>query len=1140
MWTIHLLGGLTVHSDLRQVTRFRTQKAASLLAYLAVHPMPQPRETLIDLLWPDAEPEAGRHNLSNALSFLRHLLEPPGVPPGTVILADRASVRLNPAAITVDVLDFESDLAKAKADGLSEGQRLDLLLRAVERYQGALLPGFYEEWIAPETLRLESLFVQAVVQAVPLLVQAGKREVALAYAQRAVRADPLSEEATRCLMQAFSASGQPAQALRAYRQLETRLQAELDARPSLRLQRLAEHVGPSHASGTIATVPESMPLVEPGLAVVSAASDWAAPAEAREGADLVGAAPRGRLVGAEFLLRTTARFFGRQEEVARLGRMLSAPRTRLVTLTGPGGTGKTRLALEMAAHLVETPAATSGVEAPTSAVFVSLASLTDPERLFEAILRSLGVVPAANQDPLDQLVSVLEAHPYTLLILDNFEQLAEEGALHLQALLGKSAGVKLLVTSRQKLHLEGEREYRLAPLPTSGGAQSLEALLEVASIALFVDRGQAVRPDFQLTERNAVAVAQLCDYLEGLPLAIELAAARVSVFSPARILEQVQANRLGFLATRRRDAISRQRTLRAALDWSYQLLSEQEQAFLAGLSAFRGGWTLGAAQAVCALSEPATLEMLTLLRDSSLIQVTDTEEGLRFKLLETIREYALERLMESGEEDAVRGRHRDYFMAYAEQAEPELTGPEQARWLDCLEIEYENLRAAFTWSLRRSEESRRTGQRKATEAEPPLPVSVPLRFCAALRQFWSTRGHLREGRAWCDAALNPDGAQEQTAARGKALNTVGALAWLQGDNTASRAYHAESLTLFREIGYRRGIADSLNNLGVVAVQQSDYAAARAYHTESLTLFREIGDRSGTAASLNGLGVVAREQGEYAAARTNYEESLLIRRQMGDRRGMAASLNNLGMVVLDGGDYAAARAYHEESLVIRRQIGDRRGIALSLNNLGLTAVWQSDYATARAYQEESLVIQQEIGDRRGMAASLNVLGEVVFDQGDYAAAQAYQEQALLIQRELGDRRGIALSLNNLGHVVFEQGDNSIAKTLLEESLAIQRELGDKRGVAISVDCFASLAASDGLPAKAARLWGAAEALREEIGALMPPGERGRYEVRVGAAREVLGETAFAAEWVEGRTMTRQQAIAFALTLEPEAPLHRQVE
>ncbi len=564
MWTIRLLGGLAAHSSQRQITRFRTQKAASLLAYLAFHPAPQPRETLLALLWPDAEPEVGRHNLSNALSFLRHLLEPPGVSPGTVLLADRFTVRLNPAAVTTDLFAFENFLRQAEQKALSQEERLSLLRQAADLYQGPWLPGYYEEWIVPQAQRLESLFVQAVGQMVPKLLEAGQPEAALSYAQRAVTVDPLSEEAMLCLMQALSVSGQPAQALRSYRTFVQRLQDELDAEPSESLQSWVRQLGQSGSLKPSLALPTDGPPAEETACIQPLPGNLRAEEEQAIVSDRLRSAPRGRLVGGEFLLRTTTRFFDREEEIARLSKMLSSPRTRLVTLTGPGGIGKTRLALEAAAQLVEV--APSG--GPNWAAFVPLADVSEAEPLFEIILRSLGMLPVAETQPVDQLVQVLAAQPGTLLILDNFEQLAEKGAMLLHHLLAKAEGVKLLVTSRQKLQIEGEHEFHLAPLPTSAGVQTPEALLTIPSIVLFVDRAQSALPDFQLTPRNAVTVSQLCDYLEGIPLALELAAARVAVLSPTRILEQVSANRLDFLTTRRRDAASRQRTLRATLDWS--------------------------------------------------------------------------------------------------------------------------------------------------------------------------------------------------------------------------------------------------------------------------------------------------------------------------------------------------------------------------------------------------------------------------------------------------------------------------------------------------------------------------------------------------------------------------------------------
>jgi predicted ATPase/DNA-binding SARP family transcriptional activator len=1073
MWTLQLLGGLQAVSPQRQLTRFRTQKAASLLAYLGFHLSAHPRETLIDMLWPEAEIETGRHNLSNALSFLRHALEPPGVPPGTVILADRFTVRLNPAAVTTDVGAFETAVRQAEQSGLSVGERVSLLEQAVELYKGPLLPGYYEEWIAAEALRLESRFVQAAVQLVPLLLQAGKREQALAYARRAVSADPIREEATLSLMLALADLGQPAQALRAYRQLETRLEEELDTRPSPALQHLAAQAGHSEPPPSEPAATRSAPASQAELVLAPAHPNLPGREEPAPDTAMAGSAPAGRLLGGEFLLRTTTRFFGREEEVARLDKMLSTPRTRLVTLTGPGGTGKTRLALEAAAHLVN---ASEPQDRPLSrAVFVSLAEVSEADRLFEVILRALGMVPVAGQSPLDQLAQALLSLPNTLLVLDNFEQLAEEGALLVRDLLVKAVEVKLLVTSRQKLHIEGERDFHLAPLPTTGGAQTLEELLLVPSIALFVDRAQAALPDFHLSERNAATVAALCDYLEGIPLAIELAAARVSVLSPARILKQVQADRLDFLTTRRRDAESRHKTLRATLDWSYRLLPEAGQRFLAQVSVFRGGWTLPAAQAVSALSEEQTLELLMALRDSSLIGVMDTKDGLRFILLETIREYSQDKLSVLGEDAAVHRRHRDYFAGLLAQAEPELTGPDQARWLDRLETEHDNLCAALDWC--------------ETDAES---AQVGLWLAGALSRFWEIHGYLSLGRRYLARALSPAEASAPTAERAKALNGAGALALCQGD----------------------------------------YGTARTQCEQALAIWRELADQAGIAFSLNTLGSVAYRQADYDAARTLFEESLAIRRELGDPWGIAVSLNTLGNIAYARSDFAAARTLLQESLAISRELGDKMGIADSLSSLGSVVYRQGDFTAARRLLQESLAISRELGDKMGIALSLFCLGDVVLHQSDYEEARTLLQESLALFRETGHSY-IIYVLSLRGNVEREAGDYAQAAICYQESLLLRREQGDALTTAYSLEDFAGLAGRQGQYARAARLLGAAEALAATMGRTLPVANRAEYERTVEAAHADLSAEAFAAAWEQGRTMTMDLAIAYALAPE-EAP------
>jgi predicted ATPase/DNA-binding SARP family transcriptional activator len=1062
MWTLQLLGGLSAYSQDRKLTRFRTQKAASLLAYLACRPVPHPRETLIAMLWPDAEPDAGRHNLNNALSFLRHRLEPPGVPPGTVVLADRFTVQLNPETATSDVVSFESFVRQAGRPGISETERLSLLQKAADLYQGPLLPGFYEEWIGPEALRLENLFAHVVGQLAPLLLQVGRYEQALEYAQRAHRADPLSEQAVRQVMQALIALRQSGQALRAYRAFAHRLREELGAQPSEALQSLAAQLGQTGAFSL------TLPLTE-SAAGVEVAGERASfritspPARVTESEmpDL-----QARLLGNAFLLRTNTRFFDREEEVARLSEMLLSPRTRLVTLMGPGGIGKTRLALETAACLVENPEAVA--RAPLSAVFVPLADITEADRLFEVALRTMGVLLVGGVTPLEQLVTALASQPSTLLILDNFEHLVDAGALLVQELLARIANMKLLITSRQKLDLDGERAFHLPALPTVEGSQSPEALLQVAGIALFVDRAQAARPDFQLTERNGLAVAQLCDRLEGIPLALELAAARVAILAPAKILEQIESNRLDFLATHRRSAASRQRTLRATLDWSYALLPPTGKAFLMQLSAFRGGWTLEAAEAVCEVKQGETPELLMLLRDSSLIDVIDTQDGVRFTMLETVREYSREKLQESGESDHVSRRHCDFYLALAEAAEPQLMGSEQAFWLSLLETEHENLRAALAWCKK-------------------VGGEAGLRLAAALWRFWWVRGHWSAARTYLAEALEQMGTGEGKPIRAKALSGAGVLAHSQGA----------------------------------------YTSAAAAFEECLSIYRELGDRGGMAAALNGLGSVAQFLGDNAAARRHHEECLSLYRELEDQEAIALSLSLLGNVAVNCGQYDLARRQFEEALAIRRVLGNKRGVGDSLRSLALTAKERGDYGQAREFYEQSVTLYRELGDRSRMAVSRHLLGVVAEHEGDLAGARAIYEECLGIFQEVGDRSQVAWTLHGLGYLALRQADVGAARSLLAQSLSMFLDMAHTIGLLRSLDRFAGLAAAQGQMLRAVRLLGAAAAQRDARGVQSAASEQEENKSYETAARSALRPKEFAEEWEAGQALTIEQAIEYAL-------------
>ena len=465
---------------------------------------------------------------------------------------------------------------------------------------------------------------------------------------------------------------------------------------------------------------------------------------------------------------------------------------------------------------------------------------------------------------------------------------------------------------------------------------------------------------FRSTTKTPPTLASICYRLDGIPLAIELAAARVRSLSVEEINRKLD-QRFRLLTGGSRTALPRQQTLRSLIDWSYDLLNDPEKRLLQRLSVFAGGWTVDAAEQVCAdggADDKSVLDLLTSLCDKSLVLVEQNDEHYRYRLLEMVRQYARDRHLESGAGETVRDRHRDYFLALAEEAAPKLNGAEQAAWLQRLEEEHDNLRAGLEWSLVEAGSQRR------------------LRLCGALYRFWWSRGYLSEGREWCARALGRPGAEERTPERAKVLHAAGVLAYQQGDYAAAKSLNEESLSIRRQLGDRKGIADSLNNLGLVVCDQGDFSAARALYEESLAIKRELKDRSGIANSLNNLGNVAFEQAEFADARVLYEESLAIARELGDRDVVACLLGNLGNVAMHQRDFASARALHEESLAINRELGHRQRIAGSLISLGTLASNQGDFASARGLYNEGLAIERELGDRMGIAASLEGLAAVV--------------------------------------------------------------------------------------------------------------------------------------------------------------------
>ena len=747
---------------------------------------------------------------------------------------------------------------------------------------------------------------------------------------------------------------------------------------------------------------------------------------------------------------------GRERELAAVEALLLRDDVGLVTLSGPAGTGKTRLSMAVAAALAD--------RFEDGARFVALAPIRDPDLVVSAIVRTLGLQETGGMTLEATLESYLRDREL-LLVLDNFEQVTDAAPL-IGRLLASCPYLKVLVSSRVLLNLYGEQDVPVPPLglPRADAPPPVDQLSDYPAIALFVQRARAIRPDFALTEANSAAVFQVCARLDGLPLAIELAAARVNVLPPESILARLErhgvAGSLQLLTHGPRDFPARHQTLRAAIGWSYDLLDGVERALFRTLGVFVGGFALEAAERVASgdgrgasgststsagshdspLTAPeAVLDVLGSLVAKSLVQQRTDGVGStpRFAMLETIREYALERLEDAGEAERARGLHAEYFAELAEEGERQVGGPRQIEWLDRLDEEHPNVRAALGWSLLEAGGDRHLGSRLA----------------GALWVFWFRRGYIGEGSRWLRHALaaNPDA---PAAARARLLTADGSLARLGGD----------------------------------------FARAATVLEAGAELYRAVSDAEGLAWALSHLGLVAQWLG-----------------------GLDRGVEQL-----------------EESLALRRQLGNPRDVARSLFNLAIAEDFRRGYVRADALYDEALALYRQIGDTWGLGRVHGYWAKVALNHGDVDRAAALCEQGEPLSRQVGDTWGVALVLAGRGSVAAARGDRRRAMALLKESLVMFRDVGSRDRMAECLQDLASLACSGGLAEQAARLSGAAESTQQSIGLALWPAVRARRDRDLAAARETLGDAAFAHAWSSGQAMTLEQALDAALALTEDAP------
>ena len=991
-FSLRMLGPLQLKRLGETITNFRSQRAIALLVYLVCEERPIPRAELVELFWPDKTAQQGRANLRWVLNYLGKLLP-------NCWEIDRQTAVFQASSGVVDIYQLRQ--------ALDQGD-MAALATAVATIQGSFMRGFYldaspefETWLLTEREKWQRQIQTAFKRLITFYKRQGEVALALSLAQQWLALDPWQEEAHRLIMELQARQGQFNEALAQYETCRRILAEELGVEPTAVTLNLHQRL-------------KQLQKVRHNL-----------PPQATP-------------------------FVGRTAELDQIRQRLADPEARLVTLVGPGGMGKTRLALQVGEFAL--PSFLDGV------VYLPLTAVTTAELLPMTLvdaLQAAGFItaPSGQHDPGDYLLAQLHDREL-LLILDSFEHLLK-GVPLLLRLLERAKAVKLLVTSRQRLNVRWEYPVHIAglPYPDEAGAESWE---QFTAVQLFVQAAQQAQPDFAVTALNRAAISQICRQLNGMPLGLELAAAWVRLQTCAAIAAEIDRN-LDFLTATYQDVPERQRSIRAIFDVSWAALTPQLQAVLASLAVFRHSFDLTAAENVAG----ATAVSLTTLLDKSLVHRTHTTtENARYVLHDLLRQYLAEKLAQDpdGMTDTYR-QHAHFFGLYLQQQEMNLAGADPVAGQEAIANEIDNIRAAWQWLV----------EQKQVESVADCLHTLYL--------FYNLRGWSKEGVTQFELAieqLGPDDeltygrllsrqarfhghlgnfeqAQKQfeqslTVFRSLAvpIETAFALCYLGEVEGKMGAYQLaqkaleESLNLYQTLQYQEGIARTLNKLGSVLHNQGLYKEAQHYYEESQLVSITIADRRAEANSLHSLGFIAYEMGAFDEAKQRYRESLAIKKELDDLWGAASSLNNLGIVHYDEGNHDEAETCYRESLAIRRQLGDRWGVASALNNLALVASARGDYAQAKQQYRASLALCRAIGDPRGAAIALNNLGYVAYESGDFDEAIRYHQESLNVFNNIGHVRGITFAHGFLGNVYLAQANYDQAKQHYYQLLQLAQE------------------------------------------------------------------------------------------------------